>query len=118
MISRENEMTEFSTLRCEACKIGAPPANADELHEFLSTYKEWQKVEVDGVDQIRRTYKFDDFVSAITFTNKVGELAEAEGHHPALLTEWGRVTVYWWTHKIHGLHRNDLIMGAKTDALY
>jgi len=52
-----------------------------------------------------------------SLTNRVGALAEAEGHHPALLTEWGRVTVTWWTHKIRGLHRNDFIMAAKTDGL-
>ena len=51
-------------------------------------------------------------------TKRVGELAEEEGHHPALLTEWGRTTVTWWTHKIRGLHRNDFIMAAKTDELY
>ncbi len=49
---------------------------------------------------------------------KVGELAEEEGHHPALLTKWGRTTVTWWTHKIKGLHRNDFIMAAKTDEPY
>ena len=48
----------------------------------------------------------------------MGELAELEGHHPAILTEWGRVTVTWWTHKIKGLHRNDLIMAAKSDGMY
>ena len=55
---------------------------------------------------------------ALAFTNKVGELAEAEDHHPAILTEWGLVTVTWWTHKVKGLHRNDLIMASKTDAAY
>ncbi|HVR28570.1 MAG TPA: 4a-hydroxytetrahydrobiopterin dehydratase, partial [Thermoanaerobaculia bacterium] len=54
----------------------------------------------------------------LDFTNKVGEIAEEEGHHPALLTEWGKVTVGWWTHKIKGLHRNDFIMAAKTDEAY
>jgi len=53
----------------------------------------------------------------MTFTNQVGEIAEAQGHHPAILTEWGKVTVTWWTHKIKGLHRNDFIMAAKTDRL-
>ena len=111
-------MTEFSTLHCEACQIGAPPATEGELREFLSRHNNWQKLDLDGIKQISRTYAFDNFVDAIAFTNRIGELAETEGHHPALLTEWGRVTVRWWTHKIHGLHRNDLIMGAKSDALY
>ena len=61
---------------------------------------------------------FGNFVDALAFTNRVGQIAEEEDHHPALLTEWGKVTVSWWTHKIRGLHRNDLIMGAKTDELY
>src|SRR4029434_3522610 len=67
-----------------------------------------------GINRLERLYKFSNFAEALTFTNKVGELAEAEAHHPALLTEWGRVTVAWWTHKIRGLHRNDFIMAAKT----
>tara|TARA_Y100001960_G_C14162802_1_gene581574 strand:+ start:97 stop:432 length:336 start_codon:yes stop_codon:yes gene_type:complete len=111
-------MTEFSTLHCEACKIGAPPATEEELGEFLSTHTDWEKLDVNGIEQISRIYAFDNFVDAIAFTNRIGDLAETEGHHPALLTEWGRVTVRWWTHKIRGLHRNDLIMGAKSDALY
>jgi 4a-hydroxytetrahydrobiopterin dehydratase len=63
-------------------------------------------------------YSFNNFVEAIAFTNRVGELAEEENHHPALLTEWGKVTVTWWTHKIRGLHRSDFIMAAKTDKYY
>jgi 4a-hydroxytetrahydrobiopterin dehydratase len=75
-------------------------------------------VERDGVKRLERVFKFRNFVEALGFTNKVGELAEAENHHPALLTEWGRVTVTWWTHAVKGLHRNDFIMAAKTDQAY
>ena len=78
---------------------------------------DWQLVEVDGVKRLMREFRFVDFAQALAFTDAVGEIAEEEGHHPALLTEWGRVTVSWWTHKIRGLHRNDFIMAAKTDAL-
>ena len=67
---------------------------------------------------MRRVFTFDDFAQALRFTDEVGAVAEEEGHHPALLTEWGRTTVSWWTHKIKGLHRNDFIMAAKTDELY
>jgi len=70
------------------------------------------------VKRIRREYKFDNFQSAPNFTNQVGALAEQERHHPAIRTEWGRTTVIWWTHKVKGLHQNDFIMAAKTDALY
>jgi pterin-4a-carbinolamine dehydratase len=67
---------------------------------------------------LQRVFKFKNFAQALDFTNKVGDLAEAEDHHPALTTEWGKVTINWWTHKIRGLHRNDFIMAAKTDGLY
>jgi len=79
---------------------------------------DWQLLERNGIPQLERVYKFKNFVEALAFTNRVGELAEQEGHHPAILTEWGRVTVTWWTHKIKGLHRNDFIMAAKADQLY
>jgi 4a-hydroxytetrahydrobiopterin dehydratase len=108
-------MTDYTEMKCEACRAGAPPATTDELSAFFRDHPEWERIEENGVPQIRRVFAFKNFVSALDFTNRVGELAEVEGHHPALLTEWGKVTVRWWTHKIHGLHRNDLIAGAKTD---
>ena len=111
-------MSEYAGMQCEVCRVGAPTATPDEIQRFLSDCPDWEVITVDEVPQIRRAYKFDDFASALEFTDKVGALAEKEGHHPALLTEWGRVTVRWWTHKIHGLHVNDLIMGAKTDRIY
>jgi 4a-hydroxytetrahydrobiopterin dehydratase len=78
---------------------------------------DWEWQEHVGVPRLVRTFRVPNFREALLFTQRVGELAEAEGHHPALLTEWGKVTVSWWTHKIRGLHRNDYIMAAKTDAL-
>ena len=113
-----DHMTDFSKLQCEACRAGAPSVTTEELQSFLQTHRRWYQIEVDHVPQIQRVYIFSNFVNALDFTNQVGNLAEEEGHHPALVTEWGKVTVTWWTHKIHGLHRNDLIMGAKTDTLY
>jgi 4a-hydroxytetrahydrobiopterin dehydratase len=89
-----------------------------EMAEFMPQVTEWQIVEREGIKRLERTFKFKNFVQALAFTNKVGELAEAEGHHPAILTEWGKVTVTWWTHKIRGLHRNDFAMAAKTDRQY
>ena len=78
---------------------------------------DWQIVERDGIRRLERVFRLKDFAQALAFTKKVGAIAEAEGHHPALLTQWGSVTVTWWTHKIRGLHRNDFIMAAKTDRL-
>lgn len=69
--------------------------------------------------QVRdRVFRFPDFARSLAFTSAVGDLAEGEGHHPRLVTEWGRVTVTWWTHKIRNLHRNDFIMAAKADEAY
>ena len=105
-------------MKCVACRKGEPTVTDAEIAEFHPQVPEWQLVERDGIKQLERAFKFKNFVEALAFTHGVGELAEEEGHHPALLTEWGKVSVTWWTHKINGLHRNDFIMAAKTDRLY
>jgi 4a-hydroxytetrahydrobiopterin dehydratase len=111
-------MVELSEQACEACRVGAPLVSDEELQRLLPTIPGWRVIEVDGVRQLTREFEFKNFVQALAFTNRVGDLAEAENHHPAILTEWGKVTVTWWTHKIHGLHRNDLILAARTDQVY
>lgn len=110
-------MSELTQQTCEACRADAPRVTEKERKQLLSQLNEWEIVDKKGVLQLLKTYDFTDFVSALNFTHKVGELAETAGHHPAILTEWGRVTVRWWTHKIGGLHKNDFIMAAKTDQL-
>lgn len=85
------------------------------LHPQVS---QWQIIERDGIKRLERVFKFKNFVEALGFTNRVGQIAEEEGHHPVLMTEWAKVVVTWWTHKIKGLHRKDFIMAAKTDELY
>ena len=110
-------MTSLAAERCVACRRDSPTVSDAEIAELKPLVPEWELLEVDGVRRLRRVFAFDDFSQALSFTNRVGALAEEEGHHPALLTEWGRVTVEWWTHKIRGLHRNDFIMAAKTDEL-
>jgi 4a-hydroxytetrahydrobiopterin dehydratase len=104
--------------RCVACRPDSPHVTDAEIRELAPQIPEWKLLARDGVKQLERTYKFKDFAQALAFTNKVGALAEEEGHHPALLTEWGKVTARWWTHAIKGLHRNDFIMAAKTDQIY
>ena len=111
-------MSELTKKVCEPCRAGAPPATQEEIDKFKPQIPQWEIIEVDGIKRLRRKYTFDDFILALNFTNKVGELAEHEGHHPALLTEWGSVEVSWWTHKIGGLHMNDFIMAARTDKLF
>jgi len=111
-------MSTLAQQKCVACRRDAPTVTEEEIAELRPEVPEWELVEVDGIKRLRRIFTFDDFAQALAFTDAVGAAAEAEAHHPALLTEWGRTTVTWWTHKIRGLHRNDFVMAAKTDELY
>jgi 4a-hydroxytetrahydrobiopterin dehydratase len=110
-------METLTQMKCVACSRDAPTVTDEEIAELRPQVPDWELVEVDGVKRLTRAFAFPDFRQALDFTRAVGELAEEEGHHPSLLTEWGRATVTWWTHKIKGLHRNDFIMAAKTDQL-
>lgn len=107
----------LNQMQCEACQAGAPQVDEQELPELLRQIPDWQPIVLDGVMQLQRQYKFRNFKQAWAAHQKVAELAEAEGHHPALLLEWGSLTVTWWTHAINGLHKNDFICAAKTDAV-
>ena len=111
-------MTDLTEEKCIACRRDAPRATESEIEELKPQIPEWEIARRDDVPRLERVFRFKDVSESLAFTVKVGELAEGEGHHPALLTEWGRVSVSWWTHKIRGLHRNDFIMAAKTDSLY
>lgn len=111
-------MTNLSQLKCVACRGGEPTLTDEQITELQPQVPEWQVKEVDGVKRLERVFKFKNFVEAISFTDRIGVIAEAEDHHPLIITEWGRVTVQWWTHKIGGLHQNDFITAAKTDELF
>ena len=111
-------MSELAAERCVPCRGGEPTLGGPEVEELLRSVPGWRVVSRDGVERLERAFRFADFASALDFTNGVGEGAEEAGHHPALLTEWGRVTVTWWTHAIGGLHRNDFVMAARTDTVY
>jgi 4a-hydroxytetrahydrobiopterin dehydratase len=104
-------------MTCVACRRDAPTVTPEEIEELSPQVPDWELVDIDGVPRLRRAFSFSNFADALAFTNAVGEIAEREGHHPELVTEWGRTTVSWWTHKIRGLHRNDFVMAAKTDEL-
>ncbi len=110
-------MTELKQQNCEACMATSQPASQAEIEQWKTQIPGWKILEREGKLRLEKVYKFPDFKSAIAFTNAVGDEAEKEGHHPALLTEWGKVTVGWWTHAISGLHKNDFIMAAKTDVI-
>ncbi len=111
-------MSSLSEKTCSACRADSPRLSEADLHTALLQLPEWAVEIVEGVNQLARTYRFNNFVQAMAFTQAVGALAEEYGHHPALLTEWGKVKVSWWTHKIRGLHENDVIMAAKTEQLF
>ena len=110
-------MSKLAQQKCVACRKDSPTATPAEVAEYLTQTPGWQVTHEDNLDKLSKTYFFKDWNEAIAFTNQIGELAEAEGHHPAILTEWGRVTVKWWTHKIGGLHKNDFVMAAKSEEL-
>ncbi len=110
--------TVLTNERCTACRKDAPRLTDAEVAELQHKVPQWTVGQRDGMPILERVFSFPDFAEALRFGRLVGELAEQEGHHPAILTEWGKVTVSWWTHKIRGLHRNDFVMAAKTGALY
>ncbi|NNE63990.1 MAG: 4a-hydroxytetrahydrobiopterin dehydratase [Gammaproteobacteria bacterium] len=104
-------MTELSKQNCEACKADAPLISDEDLKLLMPKIPDWEIIVIDNIMRLKREFKFKDFL-------RVGEIAEAADHHPAILTEWGKVTVSWWSHKIKGLHKNDLIMAARTDEVF
>ena len=110
-------MTDLKQASCEACNANAPQVSEAELADLIKQIPDWSIEVRDGVMQLEKVFVFKNFKLALAFTNAVGEIAEAEGHHPGLLTEWGKVTVTWWSHSIKGLHRNDFIMAARTEEI-
>lgn len=111
-------MTPLSEEQCTACRADAPPVPPAERQELLVGLPAWHIDDVEGIPHLVRRFDFQDFMSAVAFTNAVAALAEEADHHPAILTEWGKVTVSWWTHKIRNLHRNDFILAARCDQAY
>ena len=111
-------MAQLTQEKCVACRRDAPHVTENEIVELQPQIPQWTLLEESGIPKLDRAFKFSDFAQALAFTEAVGAAAEAEGHHPRLTTEWGKVRVTWWTHKIRNLHRNDFIMAAKTDRLY
>ncbi|MCL5098886.1 MAG: 4a-hydroxytetrahydrobiopterin dehydratase [Candidatus Omnitrophica bacterium] len=108
-------MSELAKKQCVPCQGGTPPmkgAKLEELHRQLN--KDWRVI---NEHHLERTFIFKDFREALAFTNRVGELAEAVGHHPDLYLAWGKVKVTVWTHKIDGLTDTDFIFAARVDEL-
>jgi 4a-hydroxytetrahydrobiopterin dehydratase len=110
-------MQDLARQSCEPCSGESPAVPEAQWPALLNALPEWQIAREDGTPVLTKTYRFKNFVRALAFARKVGDLAEAENHHPRLLVEYGRVEVAWWTHAIGGLHRNDFIMAARTDEI-
>jgi 4a-hydroxytetrahydrobiopterin dehydratase len=113
--AREEEACDLADRRCVPCRGGTPPLGPEEQRALLARISTEWKV-VDG-HHLERTWRFDDFRQALAFTNQVGELAEAEGHHPDILLGWGRVLVTLFTHRAGGLTESDFVLAAKIDRL-
>ena len=109
---------ELADRRCEACGPESPQVEDSERRDLMATLPNWSVDPVGGMDQLAAEYRFADFAAALDFVEQIGELAEAENHHPRLVLEWGRVEVRWWTHSIGGLHMNDFVMAARSDRVF
>ena len=107
-------MSELANKTCVPCKGGVPPLKGAELQKFLKQLSKWKVIEE---HHLEKSYDFPDFVSALAFVQRVGELAEQQGHHPDILLRWGKVMITIWTHKIDGLTESDFILAAKIDEL-
>jgi 4a-hydroxytetrahydrobiopterin dehydratase len=111
-------MENLASGKCVACRKGEPALTEAEIGDLQLHIPHWQVNEVDGMQRLERTFKFKNFAQAMEFSDGVGVIAEEEDHHPRIVTEWGKVTLQWWTHVIGGLHKNDFIMAAKSDEVY
>lgn len=108
-------MSDLASKSCVPCRGGVPPLSSEESSELLAKLGgDWKVVDNHHLD---KTYEFPDFRAALDFTNRVGEVAEEEGHHPDIHLSWGRVRLTIWTHKIDGLTESDFVLAAKADRL-
>lgn len=107
-------MTDLAHRRCNPCKAGTPPLQTEAIQGLLAGLEGWSVVDE---HHLEKEYRFKDFVEALLFVNRLGGLAEAEGHHPDVVLAWGRVKVTVWTHSVGGLSENDFIFAAKADAV-
>lgn len=107
-------MSELASKTCVPCRGGVPPMKGDELNRYLNQVKGWKAV---NEHHLTKTFTFPDFKQALAFVNRVGAIAEEQGHHPDILLTWGKAEVTTWTHKIDGLTESDFILAAKIDQL-
>tara|TARA_Y100000385_G_scaffold238457_1_gene253435 strand:+ start:147 stop:488 length:342 start_codon:yes stop_codon:yes gene_type:complete len=109
---------KLSDYSCKATDPDAAAVSSDELAQLSAQIPNWSIQNRDGLSKLQRVYKCADFLSALSYAEKIGAIAENNDHHPALIIEWGKLTVSWWSHSINGLHHNDFVMAAKTDEIF
>lgn len=107
-------MSELSSKQCVPCRGGVPPLGGEEIQRLLAQLNGWEVVRE---HHLKKNYSFSNFAEALAFVNRVGALAEEQGHHPDICFGWGKVEVTIWTHKIDGLTDSDFILAAKIDEL-
>ena len=107
-------MDELTSKHCEPCEAGTDPLTHEAIQPFLSAVPEWELIDDKS---IHREFEFPDFKDALDFANRVGEIAEQEGHHPDLAVGWGHCNITLTTHAIGGLSENDFILAAKINEL-
>jgi len=107
-------MSELSSKQCVPCRGGVPPLTADEIKPLLNQLQGWEVVDE---HHLRKVYRFSNFREALGYVDKVGELAEEQGHHPDICFGWGQAEIKIWTHKINGLTESDFILAAKVDEI-
>ncbi len=108
-------MSELAKFECVPCRGGVPPLRGKDLADLLEKLGGgWR---APGEHHLEKEYRFKDFRDALAFTNRVGELAEAQGHHPDIYLAWGKVRLTIWTHRIDGLTESDFVFAAKADTL-
>jgi 4a-hydroxytetrahydrobiopterin dehydratase len=108
-------MSELASLTCVPCRGGVPPLGGAKLEEYKRKLPGWEVV---NEHHLHRSFAFPDFKAALAFVNRVGEVAEQQGHHPDISLAWGKAEITIWTHKIDGLTESDFILGAKIEQLY
>ena len=110
-------MNDLATQKCSPAKADAPHVTHEEVAAFLEQLPGWQVTKEEDLNKLRKTFFFKQYKDAVAFVERVAASADAHEHHPVIVLEWGRVTISWWTHVLKGLHINDFIMAAKTNAL-
>jgi len=104
--------------QCEICRPGSESITERDQKKYIIELPKWSVFSDRSVKKLSREFTFKNFIEALVFINKIGELAELNQHHPEIHLQWGKVVVTWWTHSINGLHKNDFILAAKSDDIF